>query len=192
MLKDIILKTAELINRDDITEQLKSQTQTNSNSTQNDILRLISYYNYTIEKLCENYFTIQNTQNIYSDKNRKISYLNFEFEPIKILSVLKNGKPVLFSEYSKYITVPEANVCYEIVYKYLPDSAKNLEDKITLPKGVTIKTVCYGMASEFLASKNQIDQAEYWNNKFMLEIFKSKTSRNRKIKQTFFIWEIKH
>ena len=65
MLKDIILKTAELINRDDITEQLKSQTQTNSNSTQNDILRLISYYNYTIEKLCENYFTIQNTQNIY-------------------------------------------------------------------------------------------------------------------------------
>ena len=64
---------------------------------------------------------------------------------------------------------------------------KNLNDKITLPKGVTIKAICYGIASEFLASKNQINQAEYWNNKFMLEIFKSKTSKARKLKLSFTI-----
>ena len=83
--------------------------------------------------------------------------------------------------------MPESNVCYEITYKYLPDSIKNLNDKITLPKGVTIKAICYGIASEFLASKNQINQAEYWNNKFMLEIFKSKTSKARKLKLSFTI-----
>ena len=192
MLKDVLIKTAELINRDDIREELKSQTPSNSTSIQNDIYRLISYYNYTVEKLCENYFNIKHTQFIYSDKNRKINYLNFTFEPIKILSVSKNGRPLFFSEYSKYLTVPEANVCYEITYKYLPDTIKNLNDNITLPKGVTIKTICYGMASEFLASKNQITQAEYWNNKFMLEIFKSKTSKDRKIKQTFVIWKPRH
>lgn len=187
MLKDILIKTAELINRDDIINELKSSNQSSSQAIQNDILRLISYYNYTMEKICENYFTIKNTQKLYSDKNRKISFLNLGFEPIKILSVLKNQKPVFFSEYSKYITVPEANSLYEIVYKYLPDQVSNLSQDVILPIGVTTKILCYGIASEFLASKNHIDQAEYWNNKFMLEIFKSKTSKNRKIKKTFIL-----
>lgn len=185
MLKDILLQTAQLLNRDDLFEALKYNSQ--DTQTQNDIFRLISYYNYTIETLCENYFNITNTQQITSDKNRKINFLNFNFEPIKILSVEKNHKPVFFSEYSKYILVPEANTCYTINYKYTPDMVTDLNSNVSLPKGVTSKIVCYGIASEFMASKNQSKQAEYWNNKFMLEIFKSKTSKDRKIKQTFTI-----
>ena len=180
MLKDILLSTAELINRDDLIEALKSENNSTSQSVQNDIYRLISYYNYTIETLCENYFNIINTEQIFSDKNRKINYLNFTFEPTKIERVTKDGRLVFFSEYSKFITVPESKVLYEVTYKYLPDRKTNLTDEIILPFGVSKKIVCYGIASEFLASKNQFSQAEYWNNKFMLEIFKSKTSRERK------------
>ena len=187
MLKDILIKAAELINRDDIINDLRSTNQSCSQATQNDILRLISYYNYTMEKICENYFVIKNSQNLYSDKNRKISFLNLTFEPLKIISVYRNQRPVFFSEYSKYITVPESNSLYEIVYKYLPDQITDLNQKINLPLGVTKKILAYGIASEFLASKNQIDQAEYWNNKFMLEIFKSKTSKNRRLRKTFFL-----
>ncbi len=187
MLKDILLQTSELINRDDLIDALNDSNQTQS--TQNDILRLISYYNYTIETLCENYFNIQNTQSIISDKNRKIHYLNFNFEPNKILTVTKNHKPIFFSDYSKYILVPEANTCYEITYKYTPNKITNLTDNTHLPKGVSQKLVCYGIASQFMACKNQISQAEYWNNKFMLEIFKSKTTKDRKLKQTIRIWK---
>ena len=190
MLKDILLKTAELINRDDLINALKNEqieTQEISQSIQNDIFRLISYYNYTMESLCDNYFNLVHHQNIYSNGNKKINYLNFDFEPTKITKVTKNEKPVFFSEYSKYITVPEENVLYNITYKFLPDRITDLNQKIELPHGVTKKLLCYGIASEFLASKNQLDFAEYWKNKFMFEIFKSKTTQDRKLKPTFLL-----
>ena len=185
MLKDILLKTAELINRDDLIEGLNNTN--NSPSIQNDICRLISYYNYTLETLCENYFNLIITQKISSDNNKKINYFNFTYKPLKILKVANNNKQVFFSEYSKYITVPEANNFYEITYKFLPDKITSLNSNTTLPKGITEKIICYGIASEFLASKNQFEKSEYWNNKFMFEIFKSKTSQDRRLKQTFLI-----
>lgn len=187
MLKDILLKTAELINRDDLISELNSENSNSSQLLTNDILRMISYFNYTLETLCDNYFNITNNQTIYSDKNKKISFLNFAFEPTKIERVTKNGKPVFFSEYTKFITVPQSKTSYEVTYKYLPDPVKDLNQNIILPKGVTEKIICYGIAGQFLASKNLIEQAEYWNNKFMLEIFKSKTTKNRKLKQNFIL-----
>ena len=187
MLKDILIKTAELTNRDDIITELKSKNKSTPQAIQNDILRLISYYNYTIENLCGNYFSLKETQFITSDKNRKINFLNFTYEPKEIVCVKRNQRNIFFSQYSNHITVPEANVSYEIVYKYIPDPVLNLNDKCVLPLGASKKLVCYGIASEFLASKNNIDQAEYWNNKFMLEIFKTKNLNNRKIKKTFFL-----
>jgi hypothetical protein len=185
MLKDILLKTAELINRDDLIEGLNSDN--NSQSIQNDILRMISYYNYTMETLCENYFNLSTKQLISSDNKKQIYYFNFTYKPTKVLSVLKNNKNVFFSEYTKHITVPEANTEYEIIYKFIPDRLSALENKINLPYGITEKIICYGIASEFLASKNQFDKAKYWNDKFMFEIFKSKTRKDRKLKPTFTI-----
>lgn len=185
MLKDILLKTAEIINRDDLIDGLNNSN--NSPSIKNDIIRLISYYNYTLETLTDNYFNLVNKQTIQSNNNKQINYINFIYNPLKILHVTKNGKPVFFSSYSKYITVPEANVIYEITYKYSPDKVMNIEDKINLPCGITERIICYGIASEFLASKNKFAESEYWNNKFMFEIFKSKTSQDRKVKQTFVI-----
>lgn len=184
MLKDILLKTAEIINRDDLIEDLNNN---DSPSIKNDILRLISYYNYTLETLTDNYFNLIYKQTIHSNNNKQINYINFTYNPLKVLSVTKNGKPVFFSVYSKYITVPEENVDYEISYKYSPKKVSNIEDEISLPYGISEKIICYGIASEFLASKNKFEESEYWNNKFMFEIFKSKTSQDRKIKQTFVI-----
>lgn len=185
MLKDILLKTAQIINRDDLIEALENNS--NSQLVNNDILRLISYYNYVIETLCESYFFVTKKQSITSDKNRKINYLNFSEEPTKILQVKKNASPVFFSEYSKYILVPEPNTSYEITYNYILERKTNLTDQVSLPKGVSEKIICYGIASEFLASKNKFEDADYWNNKFMYEIFKSKASKNRIIKKTYTI-----
>lgn len=185
MLKNILLQTAQLINRDDIIDALNNGS--DSQSINNDIIRLISYYNYTIETICENYFFVNHKQVLMSDKNRKISYLAFSFNPTKIISATKNGKKVMFSEYSKYLLMPEANTCYEIDYNYILDRVTELNKKITIPKGVSEKTICYGIASEFTASKNQPSESQFWKNKFMLEIFKSKVSKNRTIKKTYSI-----
>ena len=185
MLKNILIKTAEIINRDDLISELNSETITPS--LQNDIMRLISYYNYTIEKLCENYFPFYYTQTIHSDKNRRINFLNFKYHPLKTISVTKEGKPKFYSENFKYLTTTEACTEYEITYTYLPEPLNNLIDKINIPHGISTKMICYGIASEFLACKNNMEKSEYWNNKFMLEIFKSKTSRDRKLKPTFYL-----
>ena len=186
MLKNILLETAKIINRDDLIEALNTTNQV-SQSIENDILRLVSYFNYTLETLCENYFNLTNTQSIYSDKNKKIYYINFKNEPIKISKISKNNQSVFFSKYTNFITVPEKNTKYEITYTFLPERVNDLNKKIILPQGITRKILCYGIAGEFLASKNQFEKAEYWNNKFMFEIFKSKTSKDRKVKQTFII-----
>ena len=186
MLKDILLKTAQLINRDDLIEGLNKNLEDNTQAIKNDIIRLISYFNFTMENLCENYFNLTNTQEILSHNN-KLNYLCFTYNPSKIIKITKNGKPIYFSTYSKFISVPEDNTLYKVTYKYLPDNVSNLSEDIKFPKGITDRLICYGIASEFLASKNKPSQAEYWNNKFMFEIFKSKTSQDRKIKQTFTI-----
>lgn len=185
MLKDILIKTSELINRDDIINELKSKIEGKSDSLKMDISRMVSYYNYTIEKLCKDYFPMITSQKLYSDNYRKIGLLNLEYQPVKINKVLSNSNEVFFSEFSSYLLVPKINTEYEIIYSYLPEKINNLEDETILPKGVTEKTICYGIASEFLASKNLMSQSEYWNDKFMLEIFKAKTSRDRKLKQRF-------
>lgn len=187
MLKDILIKTAELINRDDIIAELKKYNHESNEELQNDIYRMISYYNYTIEKLCENYFNLCNQQTFISDKDCRINYLSFAYEPLKILSVIYENKPVYFNEYVKYLAAPKPCTSYTVTYKYNPDKLDNLACDIILPHGATEKIICYGIASEFLASKNQIELSEYWNNKFMFEIFKSKTSKDRKLKKTFLL-----
>lgn len=191
MLKDILIKTSELINRDDIIMELKSNVETTSESLRLDISRLISYYNYTIEKLCREYFKLTKSQVLTSDSFRKISILNLDYEPIKILKITSNGNEVSFSEYTNYILVPASNKEYEVYYSYLPDIISDLKAKPILPNGVSEKIVCYGIASEFLASKNLMIQSDYWDNKFMLEIFKSKNIADKKLKQRFIIWKPK-
>ena len=56
MLKDILIKSAELLNRDDIINELTNKPNNLNPAIQNDICRLISYYNYTVKTLCEKYF----------------------------------------------------------------------------------------------------------------------------------------
>ena len=75
MLKDILLKTAEIINRDDLIDGLNNSN--NSPSIKNDIIRLISYYNYTLETLTDNYFNLVNKQTIQSNNNKQINIINF-------------------------------------------------------------------------------------------------------------------
>ena len=91
MLKDILIKSAELLNRDDIIDSLNNPTGDTNTSLQNDICRLISYYNFILKSLCENYFPIEITDTISSNKNRKIYYNSFSHEPLKIISVKSNN-----------------------------------------------------------------------------------------------------
>ena len=192
MLKNILIKCAEYLNRNDIITALKQHENIDSiedNSLQIDIIKLISFYNYTVNTIFENYFDLIFTDTATSNDEYKIYYHDFSFKPIKIISLSDNTNNFLsYSVYPNYISVQSSFKTYKITYKYLPEEVKNLTDSINLPSMINKKIICYAMVSEFLASKNLFSESDYWKNKFMYEIFKVKTHKGRHIKSTFCLW----
>lgn len=193
MLKNILIKCAELLNRNDIVKSLKSVEKIDSipdETLKSDVYRLVNYFNYTSNTLFENYFELTHSEQLNSNNSNVINYSNFEYTPVKILSVKDmNGNENVATVLSSHILTNKARETYVIVYAYIPHELKNLSDEITFPERLS-KIICYGVVSEFFACKNCYDQSEFWKNKFMYEIFKFKTKKERRVKSTFNLWAI--
>ncbi len=192
MLKNILIKTAEIINRDDLISALKknnSVEEIQNESIKLDIYKMISYYNFISNDIFENYFSLFAKETLTSDENNRIYYSNLIHKPSKIISVKSSqDTSTLFTIYSTFISTNSPNSNYIVEYSYIPDDALNFDDTVTIPINLNIKTICYGIASEFLASKDQFEKSEFWKNKYLFEIFKSKIKKERRIKSTFWKW----
>lgn len=192
MLKNILIKTAELVNRDDIIHTLKKVTsieEITNETVMTDILKMISYCNYTFNDLFENYIYLNKNEEVISDENNRIYYSNLSSIPTKILSVKTSSNlNTLFSVNSTFISTNAPNQSFIINYNYIPNEIKNFNDTIELPLSLNIKIVCYGIASEFMASKDQYDKSNFWKNRYLYEIFKLKIKKERRIKSTFNKW----
>ena len=82
MLKQLLIKCSDILNRDDISSTLKnisSLDEVTNTTIQNDIARMISYYNFTISNIYENYLQIQNVETLSSDENNRIYFSNFNY-----------------------------------------------------------------------------------------------------------------
>ena len=188
MIKNILIKCAELTNRDDIVDELKAVSnvdEINNKNIQNDIYRLISYYNFIVSNLFENYFEMKNVEVVLSNENGDIFYDNLIYAPININSVKNGNKDFSYEIHTTKISTSLPNELFEINYNYKPKEACNLTDKLNIPSFLSERIVCYGVVSEFLASKDQFDKSEFWKNKFLYEIFKIKVKKERRFKSTF-------
>lgn len=192
MLKNILIKTAEIVNRDDLLLAIKKATSIEEIENENiksDILKLISYFNFIINDIFENYFNLNTTETIASDENNRIYYSNLKFKPSKIISVkTPENTQTIFTIYSTFISTNSPNLEYKVEYNYIPDDILDFNVEIELPINLNTKTICYGIASEFLASKDQFEKSEFWKNKYLFEIFKSKIKKERHLKSTFWKW----
>ena len=190
MIKQLLIKCAELLNRDDIIVSLKdtdSVDNISNTSIQNDTIRLISYYNYVVSNIFENYISLSKTEILTSDENNRIYYSKFENKPVQILSVKNTSNSYChFSLHTSFIETNASNSEFNIIYNYTPNAVSDLIDEINLPYFLNHKIICYGVVSEFLASKDQFDKSEFWKNKFLYEIFKFKTKKERRLKSTFY------
>ena len=191
MLKNLIIKCSDLVNRDDISLALKNTSSLDEIENQNiqsDIIRLIQYYNFTISNIYENYIDAYTTEEATSNPDGNIFYSDLKYTPLKILSVSNNN----FSENNIHISATKietnsSNTKFKISYKYEPNQISDLNDEILLPLGINQKIVIYSMVSEFLASKDSFEKSEHYKNKFLYEIFKFKTKKERRLKQTFYL-----
>ena len=189
MLKNILIKCAEILNRNDMVKCLKSQTdiaKVADETLQSDLYRLIHYFNFTTNTLFENYFNLTTSQELSADSSNIIYYHDFEYTPVKILSVTDAfGNQNVATVLTAHILTNKPNSKYSIVYSYLPAELTNLTDELQFPTEKLSKIICYGVVSEFFACKNMYQESEFWKNRFLFEIFKLKTKKERRVKSTF-------
>lgn len=189
MLKTILIKTAELINRDDITLNLKKINtieEINNQNTITDIYKMISYCNYVLNDIFENYINLNTTELLSSDENNRIYYSKFKYTPSKIITLkTQNHTNSIFSINTTFISTNAPNQNYIINYDYLPNKLNEFNDCLELPFNFNTKIICYGIASEFLASKDQFEKSDFWKNRYLYEIFKLKIKKERRLKSTF-------
>ena len=188
MLKNILIKCADILNRNDISKILKTQTDVEKildETLKSDVYRLINYFNFTVNTLFENYFNLTYSETLKSDANNIIHYHNFQYTPVKILEVYDEyGNSNVATVLSAHILTNKSKKNFVVVYAYLPNELKNLTDEIQFSE-IFSKAICFGVVSEFFACKNMYNESEFWKNRFMFEIFKLKTKKERRLKSTF-------
>lgn len=194
MLKNILIKCAELLNRNDMVKVLKTQTdiaKVSDESLQADLYRLVNYFNFTTSTLFENYFDLSRAETLSSDSNNIIHYHNFSFTPVKILSVKDSlGNENVATVLSAHILTNKPKSKYQVTYCYLPAELNNLTDSLENFHERLSKVISFGIVSEFFACKNMYQESEFWKNRFLFELFKFKTKKERRLKSTFSLWAI--
>lgn len=189
MLREILIKTCEILNKQDIIYELKNNDSVENitnTQLQSDVYKLISFYNFIVQSIFQNYIDMTHTENIISDENNRIEFYNLSYEPIEIISVSDDNRSHCCANvFCNYILTNQSNKKYTITYKYLPEELHDINDKLNIPKLLLKRIICYGIASEYFASKNLFKESDYWKNYFMYEIFKLKTHKERRLKSTF-------
>lgn len=193
MLKNLLKKCAETLNRDDIVQTLNKTndlSEIDDGQIKNDIYRLISYFNFISKTICEDYSLLKETESILSSPTGQIEFFKFHHTPTKIIAVFDlNMNKKNFLLYPESIKTNVFNEMIYVTYNYILPDKQNLTDKLEITKLVPEKIFVYGVLSEFLASKNQFEASEFWKNKFMFELFKIKIKKERRFKSTFCKWK---
>jgi len=188
MLKETLLKCAQLLDRSDLFDELKKVESINeitNKQIQNDITKLICYYNFIVKNIYENYIDLIREDYFISSSERKIFYNNFLFVPIKILSAKSGEKAEYFQVFADYLLVNKANTKYKIEYKFVVDEISDINSPCCYKGVISDKILSEGIVSQFLASKGKFNESEYWNDKFMFDLFKIKCKKERRLKPHF-------
>jgi len=190
MLKETLLKCVKLLDRDDLFETIKdtnSISKIENKQQQIDVIKLVSYYNYIINLICENYIDLVRVDTFVSDSSRRIYYNNFLFKPIKILSVKSAESSEYFHIFADHILVKNANRKYEVEYKFAPCEVSDFYNEECVKLAISEDVLALGIVSQFLASKGKYNESEYLNDKFMYRLFKLKCNKERRLKPHFVI-----
>lgn len=182
MTKDIIKLSATLLGLTDVIDQIEEPTNNTAKETSDKIEDLILFTNFVVREITKNYLPLSHTENIYSNENCQIPFINFSKTPIAIKSIKNQSyQPVTFNLYPSFVKVGFPNQQYQITYNYIPNKIETIEQKLDLPFGLGYETVSYGVASEYALSRLLYDEADMWEGKFKnsLENIKSKHGERR-------------
>ena len=139
----------------------------NENEEQNiTINTYVTLANFVLRDIAANFLCYIAEEKLFSDSGAQLHLSLLSHQPCTIKKV-KNffGKSVNFSVMVDCLIVPSTNEQYSVEYTYYPDEL-DLEDSLSLPLGLDMSTVCYGIVNEYYRLKMMFAEAEIWEDKY--------------------------
>ncbi len=163
-VKDVIIKTATYLNKKEVVEYLKTGATENSSSAIEDVEIMLDSYNVISEEIASHYYKFKSTER-FSPNNGIIKFSRFINNPYKILSVTDDCGAKLDAKILP--TEIRVDKTANIEYYYIPKS-KKLDDICDFTgTPVTVRTLCYGIMTEFLLIKGSFEEAGAWHSKYV-------------------------
>lgn len=190
MLKNLLVKCAQMIGRDDLANYILSQSTEQGAGEQSalasDTARLLDCYNNATFLLFDSFLTLTKTEKVSANAEGKLFYYYLSSEPLRVVSVKKeSGESIKFNVLPFYISTAYPFKILTVKYNYCPKRACSIFEELCLPKSFPDNLLCYLIVAEFLATKNELDRSEFFKQKFTDSIFNFKNKRERRIKSTF-------
>ncbi len=187
MIKNILIKCARMLDREDLCDELanaNSIADIQNKQSKNDILKLISNYNYITNLVCTSLLDVTREDDFISDSNCKIYFNSFLFRPIKIVSV-NNFLSGDFKINNDSVVMDSPNRKYTIRYKFLLEDVNDFKTNFNFCELLPQHVLVLGIISQYLSTKGKYNESEYYYAKFMYEIFNLKNKKERRLKPSF-------
>ena len=163
-VKDIIEKSAVLLNKSEIVKYLNTGVAENYFSVLEDVEILLNCYNVIQDEIASSYFRFKDCEKL-STENGVIKLSRFTNNPFAIISIKDESGLKLDAKILPTEIITDKTAVIE--YYYLP-SAKKLEDISDFTgTPVTLRTLCYGVMTEYLLIKGAFEESSTWHSKYV-------------------------
>lgn len=165
-IKEIAVCAFKMLGRSDIAQTLLSGgTPDGEEAEKTDTL--LYCINAVEDELARYYFPVKLTETL-SSADGKYYFSAFTNRPVKILSVMADGKNAEYTASAQYILCAEKKITVE--YEYAP-AKKQLDDKSAF-NGTAVgeKLVASGAAAEYCLVAGSIQLAQLWESRYREEI----------------------
>lgn len=165
-VKEIIITALNYIDRGDISAALEGGSALSEE--QSSVVKTMLFCCNAVEnELARHYFPLENTEELISTAGN-YAYTAFEYNPVQIIEVTQNGKPVAYTVNPSGLRTD----CRKITvrYKYVP-SKKDIDgDSAFDGMRVDEALVAAGAASEYCLLNGEISLAQLWESKYRIRI----------------------
>lgn len=173
-VKDAVELAAVYLQLEDVlsSENFSDSLNVNVNSsvseddlTQRNINLLIRCTDLVLGEIASDQIPLKCVETL-SSADGQIYFSSFANKVYKILSVKKNSSKISFKVFPTYIETGKSGEV-EVEYNFLPETKTSLTDSIDeVANLVDLRTIAYGVASEYAYISGLFEEAKMWEEKF--------------------------
>ena len=158
---DIIALAATMVGDDRLALCIKEAVEGGSSLTDEDeaeYKKFLTCYNITVSELSEEHLPLCYEEELYSS-DKRFSYCDFTYQPLKIKSVYKSINPIDFKIYAEYLTADSDKIT--VNYEYQPLKTVEFNDDVCPFTNTIIgeRQIALGVASEYCLIKGMYEAA---------------------------------